>query len=234
MSDLAYAPGETIVVTGANRGIGLALTRELAQAGKRVVAACRAPNRARELAALAGAVEVRELDVADEGSVARFVASLAGEAVDVLVNNAGVGGGSHQAVRDMDYAAWREALEVNTIAPFRLATALLPNLRRSNRPRIVAVSSQMGSLHRKSAGMYAYRSSKAALNKVMQVLAVELEREGIVVCPVHPGWVRTGMGGPGAELSVDESAKGLAQWIESLGLEHSGRFWTWDGREHPW
>jgi len=228
------AAREMVVITGANRGIGLALAAELARAGKRVIGACRAPGRARELAALAGAVDVRELDVADEGSVARFVASLAHEPVDVLVCNAGVGGGGHQAVADMDYGAWREAFEVNTIAPFRLATALLPNLRRSARPRILALSSQMASLQRKSVGAYAYRSSKAALNKVMQVLAVELARDGIVVCPIHPGWVRTDMGGPGAELSVEASAQGLHALIESLGPEHSGRFWTWDGREHPW
>ncbi|HEU4427711.1 MAG TPA: SDR family oxidoreductase [Myxococcota bacterium] len=228
------APRETIVITGANRGIGLALAAELARAGKRVIGACRAPARARELAALEGEVDVRELDVVDEPSVVRFAASLADDAVDVLVCNAGVGGGSHQALTDMDYRAWRETFEVNTIAPFRLATALLPNLRRSPRPRIVALSSQMASLQRKSGGAYAYRSSKAALNKVMQVLSVDLEREGIVVCPVHPGWVRTDMGGAGAELSADASAQGLHALIESLGPEHSGRFWTWDGKEHPW
>jgi NAD(P)-dependent dehydrogenase (short-subunit alcohol dehydrogenase family) len=230
----ARGPRETIVITGASRGIGLALTAELARAGKRVIAACRAPGRASALTALAGKVDVRELDVVDEASVARFAASLAGETVDVLVNNAGVGGGTHQGIADMDYAAWRDAFEVNPIAPFRLSVALLANLRGSARPRVVALSSQMASLQRRSSGAYAYRSSKAALNKVMQVLAVELEGEGIVVCPVHPGWVRTDMGGRGAELAAPESAQGLHALIESLRPEHSGRFWTWDGREHPW
>jgi NAD(P)-dependent dehydrogenase (short-subunit alcohol dehydrogenase family) len=203
----ARGPRETIVITGASRGIGLALTAELARAGKRVIAACRAPGRAPALAVLAGDVDVRELDVVDEASVARFAASLAGETVDVLVNNAGVGGGTHQAARPTGGTA-----------------------RSCSPPRCRATRS----LQRRSSGAYAYRSSKAALNKMMQVLAVELEREGIVVCPVHPGWVRTDMGGPGAELAAPESAKGLRALIESLRPEHSGRFWTWDGREHPW
>jgi NAD(P)-dependent dehydrogenase (short-subunit alcohol dehydrogenase family) len=134
----------------------------------------------------------------------------------------------------MDYAEWLRTLEVNALAPFRLATALLPNLRLARRPRVVALSSQMGSLHRQSVGAFAYRSSKAALNKVMQVLALELSADGIVVCPVHPGWVRTDMGGASADISAPESAAGLAQLIDALTPAQSGRFWTWDGREHPW
>lgn len=126
----------------------------------------------------------------------------------------------------MDYAAWMRAFDVNTLAPFRVTTVFLPNLRRSTRPRVVALSSQMGSLHRESTGAFAYRSSKAALNKVMQVLSLELTPAGIVVCPVHPGWVRTAMGGAKADISVEESANGIVALIDSLTLDRSGRFWT--------
>ncbi|MFI5318279.1 MAG: SDR family oxidoreductase [Myxococcota bacterium] len=227
---------ETVVITGANRGIGLALAARFARAGRRVIAACREPAAAGALRALAGdgAVRLEPLDVRDADSVARFSAALAGETVDVLINNAGITGGERQSLADMDYAAWLHALEVNTLAPFRLAVALLPSLRRAARPRIVTLSSQMGSLQRRSAGSYAYRSSKAAVNKLMQTLAVELEADGIVVCPAHPGWVRTDMGGAAAEISVGASAEGLFALIEALTPEHSGRFWTWEGKEHPW
>lgn len=227
---------ETFVITGANRGIGLELTKLCLEAGRRVVATCRDPQAAGALRALAGEDRLRlcPLEVTDGESVERFRSRLGDETVDVLVNNAGVLGGAHQDIADMDYDEWRHTFEVNTMAPFRMATALLPNLRRSRRPRIVTLSSQMGSLSRRSTGMHAYRSSKAAVNKVMQVLAAELEQNGIIVCPVHPGWVRTDMGGSQAEISPQESAAGLFDLIESMTMAHSGRFWTWRGEEHPW
>jgi NAD(P)-dependent dehydrogenase (short-subunit alcohol dehydrogenase family) len=134
----------------------------------------------------------------------------------------------------MSYGSWMEVLEVNVLGPFRVTVALLPNLRASTNPRVVTLSSIMGCLSRKSAGYYAYRSSKAAVNKVMQLLANELAGEGVIVCPVHPGWVQTDMGGLDAELPVHESAQGLIRLIDALTLEHSGRFWQWDGTELPW
>jgi len=129
----------------------------------------------------------------------------------------------------MDYAGWLEAFKVNTLGPYRVSTALVAHLSRSSNPRIVTLSSQMGSLSRQSTGSYGYRSSKAAVNKVMQVLALELRDKGIIVCPVHPGWVRTEMGGGEADISVEESAQGLVSLIDRLTMEHSGRFWTWSG-----
>jgi NAD(P)-dependent dehydrogenase (short-subunit alcohol dehydrogenase family) len=228
---------ETIVITGANRGIGLELTRLFLNEGKRVVAGCRKPEAATALEALASAaLQVRQLDVADAASMDAFCKALGGQTIDVLINNAGVWGGPHQGSADMDYPQWLHTLTVNTLAPFRLATTLLPNLKQAQRPRIVTVSSQMGAFNLKEMGFgsYAYRSSKAAVSKVMQVLALELEQDGVIVCPVHPGWVRTDMGGPNAQISVAESAAGLFKLITSLTREHSGRFWTWDGREHPW
>ncbi|MEM1434102.1 MAG: SDR family oxidoreductase [Pseudomonadota bacterium] len=227
---------DNVLITGANRGIGLELTRQFLAAGQRVFACCRTPEAAVELKLLNDEplLSIHALDVTADASVAALAGLLGATHLDVLVNNAGIMGGDRQSVDDMDYGAWRDAFEVNTLAPFRLVAALLPMLRQAERPRVVTLSSQMGSLNRKSTGAHAYRSSKAAVNKVMQVLALELEADGIVVCPVHPGWVRTAMGGATAELSAEESAAGLVRLIDSLTPAHSGRFWTWEGKEHPW
>jgi NAD(P)-dependent dehydrogenase (short-subunit alcohol dehydrogenase family) len=156
--------------------------------------------------------------------------------VDVLLNNAGVYGGQRQGLQDMDYADWLRTFEINTLAPLRLAASLLPNLLQAQQPRIVTVSSQMGAFNvaGMGTGLYAYRSSKAAVSKVMQTLAEELKADGVIVCVVHPGWVRTDMGGAQATLSVEESGGGLFRLIEALTPEQSGRFWRWDGSEHPW
>jgi NAD(P)-dependent dehydrogenase (short-subunit alcohol dehydrogenase family) len=230
---------ETIVITGANRGIGLELARRFLQAGKRVVAGCRHPAQAealRDLSGAGGKLEIVQLDVGDASSVTALGKLLNGQAVDVLVNNAGISGGQQQGLGNMDYAAWLHTFEINTLAPFRLAATLLPNLRLARRARIVTVSSQMGAFAMEGMGVghYAYCSAKTAVSRAMQIMAVELKAEGIIVCPVHPGWVRTDMGGPNAEISVEESGGGLFHLIDNLTLAQSGRFWRWDGSEHPW
>lgn len=227
---------ETVLITGANRGIGLELTKRFLDAGSRVLGTYRDLDYAKELAKLAksSALSLHRLDVSDAQSVDHLRDKLRDMTIDVLVNNAGIMGGERQSLDDMDYSAWVRAFEVNTIAPFRLITSLRANLQQSDNPRAVTLSSQMGALSRQSTGSHAYRSSKAAVNKVMQVLSMELKADGIVVCPVHPGWVRTDMGGNAADISVEESGSGLFDLIGSLTAEHSGRFWTWEGKEHPW
>lgn len=227
---------QTVVITGANRGIGLGLTKRFAAAGWHVVACCRHPQSAAELNTLAasGTVEVVELDVASGPSINALAKHLVNTTIDVLINNAGINPAKPKSVTDLDYDAWRESLEVNAIAPFRISVALHPMLKRSSRPRIITISSQMGSFARNSAGSVAYRTSKSAANKAMQLLALEFQSDKIVVCPVHPGWVRTDMGGASGEISVEESAEGLFSLTERLTMAESGRFWTWDGREHPW
>jgi NAD(P)-dependent dehydrogenase (short-subunit alcohol dehydrogenase family) len=179
-------------------------------------------------------LQIHRLEVTAEDSVGSLATFLEGTAIDILINNAGIKGGAQQGVTTMDYASWTETFAVNTMAPLRVAGAFLPNLRLSSRPRIITISSQMGSMHRNSSGSYAYRSSKAAVNKVMQILAHDLASDGIVVCPVHPGWVRTDMGGPQAELSVEESVSAMIRLIAELTASHSGRFLMWNGEEHPW
>lgn len=226
----------TVVITGTNKGIGLELTRRFSEAGWRVFAGCRNPDQTVELSELANGrdIQIRKLDVTNAGDVSALQHELADHTVDVLINNAGIMGGDRQSVTEMDYDAWRDAFEVNTIAPFRMATALRSNLKRSANGRVVTISSQMGSLNRKSKGAFAYRTTKAAVNKAMQVLALEFEPDNITVCPVHPGWVRTDMGGPNADITVDESADGLFSLITNLAKNQSGRFWTWEGDEHDW
>ena len=227
---------ETALITGANRGIGLELARRMLARGYRVLATCRDPSAATDLAALNtdGELEILTLDVTDAAAVDDLARTLAGRTLDVLVNNAGIMGGPRQSADDMDYDAWAEAFAVNAMAPLRLAQALKDNLLRAGRPRVVTVSSQMGALARRSRGAFAYRSSKAAVNKVMQTLALEWQDDGIVVCVVHPGWVRTDMGGPNADISADESAAGLSELIDGLTMARSGHFLNWDGQEHPW
>jgi NAD(P)-dependent dehydrogenase (short-subunit alcohol dehydrogenase family) len=229
---------QTILITGANRGIGLALTRSFLQAGDNVIATCRDPAQATQLQALtsSGQLTVLPLDVSSSTSLSAFAQQLQGQTIDVLVNNAGVMGGPHQGLHDMDYEAWQHTFQVNTLAPLHLTSLLLPNLQRSTRARVVTVSSQMGAfnLNMGSTGLYAYRSSKSAVSKVMQVLAQELQPQNIIVCPVHPGWVKTDMGGANAQIEPDVSAAGLHKLINGLTLEQSGRFWTWEGKEHVW
>ncbi len=144
-------------------------------------------------------------------------------------------GGDKQDISNMDYAAWLHTFNVNTLGPFRLSTGLLANLRRASRPRIVTLSSQMGAFGlQMGTGSYAYRSSKSAVSKVMQVLAAELKGDNIIVCPVHPGWVQTDMGGTNASISASTSAEALCKLIDKLTMAQSGRFWNWNGEEHTW
>jgi NAD(P)-dependent dehydrogenase (short-subunit alcohol dehydrogenase family) len=230
---------ETILITGANRGIGLELTRQYLKEQKRVFAACRTPEAAQSLSRLKlsnpETLRIYPLEVTDEHSVKTLADALHNETIDVLINNAGISGGEKQDIPEMDYSRWALTLAVNTISPFRVTVAMLDNLRRSRKPRIITLSSQLGSMLRPtSTGNYAYRSSKAAVNKVMQGLAVDLRSENIIVCPVHPGWVQTEMGGSKADLTVQESASGLIRLIDRLELSDSGHFLKWNGEEHPW
>ena len=227
---------ETVVITGANRGIGLELSRRYLESGRAVIAGCRNPSTAIELRQLAGdnVLSVLGLDVSSESSVDSFATQIGDTEIDILLTNAGVMGGDRQSVSDIDYAAWLSTFRVNTLAPMQLSTALKANLCRSARPRVVTISSQMGALSRKSRGAFAYRSSKAAVNKVMQVLALEWEEDSIVCCPVHPGWVRTDMGGPKADIDVEESASGIVTLIDKLSMDETGKFFCWNGEEHAW
>ena len=227
---------ETVVITGANRGIGLEMTKQFLNTNRRVIAGCRNPNEATALNDLssAGELSVFQLDVSDSVSIKDFCAELSGVNIDILINNAGVLDREKQGMLGVKAEPWLEAFKINSIAPFEVAVGLLRNLKTSSRPRIVSVSSQLGSLHLKGPGLYSYNSSKAALNQVMKIMSQDLEADGVIVCPIHPGWVQTDMGGSEADITPQESAGGIISFIDNLTMEQSGRFWQWNGEEHPW
>lgn len=232
----------TVLVTGANRGLGLEFVRQYAADGWRVIAGCRRPEEADELAALAGAtVTVEPLDVGDEGSIAVLKAHIANQPIDLLVNNAGIyGGRAVQVLGTLEAEEWLRVLRVNVAGPLLLAQALADNLaagaQRAGRPAVVAtLSSKMGSIaENTSGGSYAYRSSKAAVNAAMRSYALDMERRGVLAVVLHPGWVRTAMGGPNGLIDPPESVTGLRAVIAGLTPDKSGRFFDHTGKEIPW
>jgi NAD(P)-dependent dehydrogenase (short-subunit alcohol dehydrogenase family) len=227
------------LITGANRGLGLEFARQYLADGWQVYAACRDPQSASDLRRLADAndqkLRIIALDVTDSTSVKAAVAELEGRAIDVLINNAGVGGSRGQAIGNIDYEAWARVLDVNTLGAMRVAEAFVDNVAQSERKLIVTLSSGMGSItDNTSGGAFAYRSSKAAVNMVMRSLAIDLAPRGITCVVVNPGWVLTDMGGPHATLTPAESVTRLRRLIETLGTAQSGKFFNYDGREYAW
>ncbi len=224
----------TVLITGSNRGIGLALADKYAARGDRVIATCRDPGTAAALAGISGDIAVEPMDVADHASVDALAARLSGVSLDLVINNAGVAGGSHQVFGDMDYAIWAETFRINTMGPMKVAEAFRAGLSSGGRGVLACLTSQMGSIAQAGGGCYAYRSSKAALNMVGRNLAGEMSRQGIVVVLVHPGWVRTEMGGAAAPLTAEASAKDLAALFDRLTPADSGRFFDHTGGSLAW
>lgn len=228
----------TALITGASRGLGLEFVRQYADAGWRVHACCRNPEAAAALGALAGAskgaVQVHALDVADFAQIERLGAALGGEAIDLLLNNAGVYARDADLGR-LEYGAWERSFRVNTMAPVRMAEAFVEHVARSQRRLIVSITSLMGSIgDNGSGGSYAYRSSKAALNMANKSLSIDLRDRGITAVVLHPGWVKTDMGGPGAPIEALESVTGMRKVIERLTPDDSGKFFDYEGEELPW
>jgi NAD(P)-dependent dehydrogenase (short-subunit alcohol dehydrogenase family) len=230
----------SILVTGSDRALGLQWARQYAQAGWRVHATCRHPEDAHELKELVAqyaGVHLHRLDVTKPDEIRAVAMDLSAEPIDVLVNNAGVFLESFgkPELGHFRYEDWDYTLQVNTMGAVRISEALLEHVARSERRLVVAISSQMGSIAELSSpGSYYYRSSKAALNAVMKGLAVELRPRGIGVLVLHPGWVRTRMGGPDATLSPEESVRGMRELVERFTLDNTGRFFRYDGTEIPW
>ena len=227
----------SVLITGANRGIGLELARQYAQDGWRVHACCRNPAGASELvAAMKGHDAVlHPLEVTDAAAIADLRSALDDEAIDVLINNAGIIGGEHQSFGDVDYEVWERTIRTNVFAPYRVTEALADLVAASERRIVANVSSLMGSIaDNSSGGRYIYRSSKTALNMVVVNLARDLAEQGIAVLAFHPGWVQTDMGGADAPVSPRDSAAGMRKVIDGAGLSASGRFFNYDGRELAW
>jgi NAD(P)-dependent dehydrogenase (short-subunit alcohol dehydrogenase family) len=230
---------KTVLVTGANRGLGLEFVRQYGADGWQVHAVCRDPHGAKELSRLAqasdGRVHVLEMDVTDTLGV-RAVARAFGKApIDVLINNAGVGSPRGQEIGSLDYAAWARVLDANTLGPMRVAEAFLENVARGEEKKIVTITSGMGSIaDNSSGGSYAYRSSKAGVNMVVKSLAHDLARRGVICVVMNPGWVRTDMGGPDGTLSPAESISAMRKVIAGLEPEDSGKFFNYNGSLYPW
>lgn len=227
-----------LFITGCNRGIGLALTRLATARGDHVTATCRDPATATDLTALAakhaGLIEIVALDVADATGTKALAAKLQKRSIDILVNNAGIIGPARQSTLDMDFDGLEHTFAVNTLAPLRLAQVLLPNLRATGHGKIATITSGMGSMSYARSDRIAYRASKAAVNKLMQGLATDLKPLGVAVLLLHPGWVRTDMGGSGADISVEDSAAGILAQVDSLTLAGTGRFVDYAGRAMQW
>lgn len=227
------------LITGANRGLGLEFARQYLADGWQVYAACRDPSAAAELHRMAEAsshkLSILALDVTDPASVKAAAGKLDGQAIDLLLNNAAIGGPRGQTVGNIDYEAWARVLDTNTMGPMRVSEAFVDHVARSERKLIVTLTSGMGSLaDNRSGGSFAYRSSKAAVNMVTRSLAIDLARRGITCVVVNPGWVKTDMGGPHAASTPAESVMRLRDLIKTLGPAQSGKFLNHDGREFDW
>jgi len=220
------------LVTGANRGIGLEWVRQLVARGEDVVATARDLEGAKEMRATGARCE--RLEVTDASSVAELARRLDGTPLDVLVNNAGKGG-SGQPFERLDWNDVADAFAVNAIGPMRVTQALLPNLRAGQRKLVASLTSRMGSIDdNSSGGYYAYRASKAALNMMNKSLAIDLARWGFTCVVLHPGWVQTDMGGPGAPLPPRQSVAGMLDVLQRLRPQDSGKFFDHAGATIPW
>jgi NAD(P)-dependent dehydrogenase (short-subunit alcohol dehydrogenase family) len=229
----------TVLITGANRGIGLEHARRYAERGARVFATARNPDEADDLATLAkrhsDRVELLAYDAMDDNAPAALKDRIGAEPLDLMFANAGAMGTRRQSFGDVDAEAVLNLVHVNALAPLKLAEALADNVARSNRKVMAFQTSLMGSIDDNgSGGAYAYRLSKVALNMVGKSIANDLRGRGVIAVLLHPGWVRTRMGGPSGKISVEECVEGQQRILDALMPEQSGHFFNYDGRELPW
>ncbi len=222
-----------VLITGAGRGIGLELAKQYAADGDEVIACVRDPKKASDLAGIGGKTTVQQLDPGDPSSIDAAAAAVGTTPIDVIVNNAGATGGAHQSLDDLDLDAWHDTFTVNTIGPLLVARAFKPHLAAAE-GKLMTVTSQVGASTWPMGGMYAYATSKAAVNRAMATLAIDWKDDPITVALVHPGWVKTDMGGPHADITPEESASGIRKVIAGLSKADSGKFYKWNGEPHIW
>ena len=235
----------TILITGTNKGLGLQFARKYAEDGWRVYAACRTPEKADDLNAIAagsnGQVSVHKLDVLDFGAIEALAAELDGVALDILMNNAGIKGKEVQGFGQVDYDDWDKVFRTNVMSVEKMIEAFVEHVARGGRKLIVNIASGTASIANKKGKVpqqpneiYVYRSSKTALNMLTKCLSVELADRDISVVALGPGWVRTDLGGPYAKFSIEESIDNCRPLIETFGMEHSGKYILYDGNELPY
>ncbi|WP_425408353.1 SDR family oxidoreductase [Hyphococcus sp.] len=222
----------TVVVTGANRGIGLECVKQYAADGWKVHALCRRPEKAAELEAVSGAVEIHAADVMQHASINETANGIT-DPVDVLIANAGVHGKAAGEFGALEYDVWRSVIETNVFGAVATAEAFAQHVKKA-KGKIAFISSKMGSIGDASGGGMAYRTSKTALNMAAKVIAAALAGDDIAVAPFHPGWVETDMGGPNALIDTGESVSGLRNLIGEMTVTASPKFLSYDGAEIEW
>ena len=230
---------KNILITGANRGLGLGLVKKYLENNEKVFCTTRNISKSKELILLkekhTNSLEICELDLLDKKSPNILSNFLANKPIDLFINNAGVIGESAQHFKSVSLNPWIEVLKVNLIAPLLITQSIIKNIEKSSEKRIYILSSKVGSIEdNKSGGMYIYRSSKTALNQIVKSLSIDLKPLGISVISLHPGWVRTEMGGPNALISVEESVNGMVGVISKTSIINSGQFINYDGTRLPW
>jgi NAD(P)-dependent dehydrogenase (short-subunit alcohol dehydrogenase family) len=226
----------TVAISGASRGIGLELAKQHAEAGDRVFALCRNPAKAAALAALASSsgemVSVHAMDVTDDTSVRTAAAETGDVPIDLLYNVAGIVGTMEPELESTDWAVFDDALNIMLKGPLRVLQAFLPRMGKG--AKVINFSSQLAASPWPYGGFYAYAAAKAGLNRMMRSVAIDLRDRGIVVGLIHPGYVQTDMGGPGAEITPQESATGIRKLAAEWTIERSGDFLKWNGETHAW
>ncbi len=224
---------QTVLITGANRGIGLALAQEFTAAGFQVIGTARKPTRADALKATGA--RVLQLDVTQSDSVSAMAKALADVEIDILINNAGISGQNDKDFPALNVDAIQRVIDVNTLGPIRVMQALLPNVKSSERKVIANVSSMMGSMELNTWGTYlGYRASKAALNSATKTLSVDFANEGLTFVVLHPGYVQTDMNDGQGNITPAQSAEGLVKVITGLTDADNGAYYDWQGKHLPW
>ncbi|BAW79654.1 short-chain dehydrogenase/reductase SDR [Candidatus Nitrosoglobus terrae] len=230
----------TLLITGANRGIGLEFAKQYAETGWQVLACCRHPDKAETLNKLAsqhtGLFNIYALDITKFDQIEKLAIKLANQKIDLLLNNAGIYSDTGNiGFGTIDYEAWIKAFMVNSMAPLKITEAFINQVANSQQKKVINITSKMGSIaDNTSGGSYLYRSSKTALNMIVKNLSIDLMSRKITTAVLHPGWVQTDMGGPNALITVQQSVTGMRQVIEGLTLADSGKFYNYDGKEIPW
>ena len=226
----------TVLITGANRGLGLKFTELYAQKKFNVLATCRTPHNADGLLELAdknNQISVLPLDVGIYEEVENLAETIKASPIDILINNAGIWRSS--TLGSINREAWLESFTINSIAPYEVTQALLPNIKKGSLKKVVSITSKMGSIDDNTSGSsYIYRSSKSALNMVMRSLQHDLSSYGIATLTLHPGWVQTDMGGMNALINDEQSVSGMINVIDKLNIENTGRFIDYDGKPISW
>jgi short-subunit dehydrogenase len=226
----------TVFITGANRGLGLEFVKEFSEKDYEVIATCRDPNSSSDLTNLAKSnlkIQLHQLDVSNTKNIQDLSNHLKNKPIDILINNAGIyRSGSFNSVNK---DSWVESFITNTIGPYEVIEYFLPNVLQGREKKVVSITSKMGSIDdNTSGGSYIYRSSKTALNSMMRSLTHDLRTNDIATMTLHPGWVRTDMGGPGGWIDVKESVSGMINQISNLSLQNTGRYIDYAGKPIKW